>query len=171
MTERDRHVILRAMNRRDVIIGLVILALVAGLVYWFRKPAKNKLTVSTPAPSVVKNIENRFNLTIPDNLEKAELKDITGGEGSGLATRSYENAKFTLTVLANLPDLTQGAFYQVWLVKDGTNLSLGKMRVAKGGFLLEFEANKNYSDYKKVLVTLEKVLDSKVEKQVLEGSF
>ena len=157
--------------RRDIVIGLIILAAVIGLILWFRKSSLTKKVVPTPTPSAEEKIERTFNLTIPDNLERADLRDVAGKKGTGLATRSYENGKFTFTVLANLPDLTSGGFYQVWLIKDGTNLSLGKMRIAKGGYLLEFTSNKDYLDYKGVLVTEEKVFDSKVENRTLEGSF
>lgn len=157
--------------RRDIVIGIIILAAVVGLILWFRKTSLTRRAVPTPTPSAEEKIERTFNLTIPDNLERADLKDVTGQGGMGLATRSFEGGKFTLTVLANLPDPTSGIFYQVWLVKDGTNLSLGKMRIAKGGYLLEFTSNKDYSDHKGVLVSEEKVFDSKVENRTLEGSF
>ncbi|OGM81788.1 hypothetical protein A2361_00265 [Candidatus Woesebacteria bacterium RIFOXYB1_FULL_40_26] len=157
--------------RRDIVIGIIILAMVAGLIYWFRRSQQPRPAISTPTPSAEEEIERTFNLTIPDNLERADLGNVAGKEGTGLATRGFENGKFTLTVLANLPDVTSGTFYQVWLVKDGTNLSLGKMGIAKGGYLLEFSSNKDYSDYKDVLVSEEKVFDLKVESRILEGSF
>src|SRR3989344_8849197 len=158
---RRAGVIFRLMNRRDIIIGAVILILVVGAVLWFK--GRGAKEVSTPTPISEEEIKSRFNLTIPEDVEKAQLKDVSGGNGSGIATRKYEDGRFTHMVLVDLPDPAVGTFYEGWLVRgkmgdaDFAFISTGPMSVAKGGYLLEFSSAIDYSDYKGVVITLEKV--------------
>lgn len=160
----------RAVNRRDIVIGLVILAILAAVVYWVRRP-RPSLQVPQSSPSVEEKIEEAFNLEIPEDVDKADLRDVSGGDSSGIATRKFEAGKFTHTVLADLPAPAPGTFYEGWLVKGTSFFSTGKMRIAKGGYLLEFKSSVDYSDYNKVVITLEKVDDKKPETHILEGSF
>src|SRR3989344_8613432 len=163
------------MNRRDIIIGAVILILVVGAVLWFK--GKGVKEVSTPTPISEEEIKSRFNLTIPEDVEKSQLKVVSGGNGSGISTRKYEAGRFTHMVLVDLPDPAVGTFYEGWLVRGKMGdanfayISTGRMRVAKGGYLLEFNSGTNYSDYTGVVVTVEKVNDKTPETHVLEGSF
>ena len=164
------------MNRRDIIIGVVILVLVIGAVLWFR--GRTSKEVMAPTTSSEEQIEKSFNLTIPEDVDKAELEDVSGRDGSGVATRKYENGTFSHMVLADLPDPAAGTFYEGWLVRGKMGdanfiyISTGKLTVAKGGYLLEFQSKTiDYSDYTGVVVTLEKINDGKPETHVLEGSF
>lgn len=164
------------MNKRDVVIGLIVIFVIIGLVYWIRRPKAPKLT-ATPIPSVENKIEDSFKITIPDDVDRANLKDVSGGNGSGIATRKYTNGNFTHTVLADLPDPEVGTFYEGWLVRgksgdfDFSFFSTGKMRIAKGGYILDYNSTKDYSDFKGVIITSEKVDDKSPEKHILEGSF
>src|SRR3989344_1302747 len=100
------------MNRRDIVIGAVVLLAIAGLIYW-RQVSKKVSTQTVPETlSVEDKIEDKFKYQIPDDVEKAELKDITGGDASAISTRKFENNKFTSTILADLPDPVPGSFYQ-----------------------------------------------------------
>jgi hypothetical protein len=158
------------MNRKDIVIGLAILALLAAIVFWVRRPKTNSLQLPQPT-SVEQQMEEKFNLQIPENLEKAELSDISGGTSSGIATREYKDGKFTLTVLADLPDLSGGKFYQAWLINGDKTISAGQLTFAKGGYLLNFSSNTDYSSYNSVVITSENKLDIIPETHVLEGSF
>lgn len=150
------------INRRDVLAGLLILVVLVVVIYMFAKPnvPKTPFTIPTPAPEEV--IENKFKLQIPDDVEKTDLNDVSGGTGSGIATRSE--------VLVDLPDPEAGKFYQAWLEKDGKLVSLGKMTVAKGGWLVSYNSS-SYPGYNKVIISLETKLDANMEVKVLEGSF
>lgn len=165
------------MNRRDIVIGFVILAALAAFIYFRSSRATpNELTVPQTL-STEDKLEEQFGVTLPENVDRAELSDVTGGNGSGIATRRYEDGAFTHTVLADLPDPQAGTFYEGWLVrgKPGDNnfalVSTGTFRLAKGGYLLEFQSDKDFSEYNNVVVTQEKVADSTPETHVLEGSF
>ena len=153
-------------NKRDIMIGLVILVVIAGLVYWFklRKPTPTVPVSTTPSIEQVEGtIEDKFKFTVPDNVEKALLKDITGGDGSGIATRTE--------ILVDLPDSEPGTYYQAWLENaNGKLLSLGKLEIAKGGWLVRYNGA-SYPTYNKVVISQEKVVDGAIEERVLEGSF
>ena len=163
------------MKRKDIVIGLVVLAVLAGIIFWFRKP-KEEFKVPE-IPSVEEKMEEFFNVEIPEDIEKAQLKDVIGGDALGIATRNYENGTFVHVVLADLPNPEEGFYYEGWLVrgKEGDDdfdyISTGKMRLAKGGYLLEFESSTDYLDYQEVVITLEKTEDNLPEKHVLEGTF
>lgn len=159
------------MKIRDVVIGLVVLvALIAGALYLKAKKGQSNV-VPAPTPNF-SQVESKFpGLTVPVDADRISLSDVTGGNGIGEAWRTFQNGQFNLTVMANLPDPKVGYFYQGWIVKDSTYLSLGKLKVAKGGYISEFSANKDYSNYKKVVVTEEKVFNSTPETHILEGSF
>lgn len=151
-------------RRRDIMVGVAILLILAAG-FWFFKLRKPQLKVTENTQSiqeVEKGIEDRFNINVPDNVEKAQLSDVSGGDGSGIAIRNE--------ILADLPDPVAGYFYQAWLEKDGKLVSLGKMMMEKGGWLTTYSSN-SYPGYNKVVVSLEKVFDRELEKRILEGSF
>lgn len=163
--------------RRNVVIGLIALVIIAGIVYWYRRSQQASELPQAPQPTFEETFEDRFNIQVPEDVDKAELRDVSGGDGSGLATRKYEAGKFTHAVLADLSDPAAGYFYEGWLVrgKEGDEnfayISTGRLTLAKGGYMLEFESSRDYSEYSGVVVTLERVDDKKPEKHILEGNF
>lgn len=166
--------------KREHMIGLMVVLLVVGGGLWWRGKKLAQTSQVLPAEGEGVEIEDRaselakrFGVVLPDNLERAELKDVTGGVGSGIATRSLTGDKFELTILAALPDPEKGSWYAGWLVKDEPFAiwPAGNLRIAKGGFLLEFSGEAELNNYKKVVVTLETKEDKKPETHVLEGSF
>lgn len=165
------------MKTRDIVIGIVVLAAVAGLILRFRSSRETKVETTPTPPSVEDRFEESFNVEIPEDVEKSELKDVSGGSASGIATRDFENGKFTHMVLADLPAPEVGSYYQAWLQKgdegdeDFSLVSTGRMVLVKGGYLIEFESNKDLQSYDKVVISQEKIADSKIEKKVLESSF
>lgn len=161
------------MKTRDIVTGVIVLiVLIAGVLIIRNIRNKNLKAIPSPTPSIEQKVTQKFgNLTIPANADKADLTDVSGGQGLGEAVRTFENGKFTLTVLADLPAPKAGYFYQGWISNGTTNLSLGQLRIAKGGYLVDFTSAKDYSSYGKVVVTLEKVLNNTPETHVLEGSF
>ena len=137
-------------SRKDIVIGFIlIIALVGGIFFYKNLKTPKVLPTSTP-------------LT---------LKDVTGGIYRGIAARKFEKRIFTITVLADLPDLSSNEFYEGWVFSGDKFISIGKLRIAKGGFLVDFTSNTDYSSYNKVTVTKEKVNDNKPESLILEGSF
>lgn len=151
-------------SKKDIVTGLIIVLVILGG-YLLYKKIKTPKSLSTPVPQQINfkdELENSFKFDIPDDVNTIELKDVSGGNARGIAT-TYE-------ILVDIEDPASGYFYQGWLENNGKLISLGKLRVAKGGWLLEYDSAK-YPEYKKIIISLEKVFDSLIEKRILEGLF
>jgi len=166
------------MKTRDVVIGLIVLIiLISGALIIRNNRKTQKSTLPLPTPNF-QNVESKFpSLNVPANADRINLNGVLDGTGNGGAFRTFSNGKFAFTVMADLPSPKAGYFYQGWLERGNLGdpnfafVSTGKLSLAKGGYLTEFGANKDYSDYKKVVVTIEKVFDNTPEQHLLEGSF
>ncbi len=172
--------ILDLMNRRDIVIGGVILLILAGVFYFRSKNDDSAMKVpetKVEASSTEQEMEDKFKLDIADDAPKAELKSVGDSDASGIATRKDADNSHVVTILADLPDPEKGFVYQGWLVKgeegqDGYNLvSAGRLTSAKGGYMLNFQSKADYSEYKKIVISQEKSIASKIGTKVLEGSF
>ena len=165
------------MKTRDIVIGLGILVLLVGVIYLRQRSKSEEQMVVPETLSSEQVFEEKFNIQIPDDVDKADLKEVGGSGGSGIATRKFDGGKFTHSILVDLSDPEEGYFYEGWLVKgeegsDGYSIiSTGKLRLAKGGWMLDFTSSTDLSDYSKVIVSLEKTFDKTIEKRVLEGNF
>ncbi len=160
------------MKTKDVLIGLIVIAIVVtGAIVYKNSKKKTASEVVSPTPNY-QFVENKFpGLKVPANADRASLNKVSGSEGMGEAFRVYENGRYNLTVMATLPDPKQGYFYQTWMVKDNLFVSIGRMGEAKGGFISEFSAGVDHTDYKKIVVTEERTFDGTPETKILEGSF
>lgn len=145
------------MKTRSLFTAFVIVVIaVAGILLINKKLKVNKLLAPSVTPTVQQKIESKFlGLTIPDDAERTELKDVSGGEGIGLATRTE--------ILADLPEPPKGQFYQARLEKDGKTVLIGNLKIAKGGWMINYNSSA-YPGYNKVIVTLG-------DTHILEGSF
>lgn len=158
-------------NKKDIITGLVVILLIIGGVYLFKYLKKDKAVLPTSSPvsyEFKKDFDTEsgyldsFLKNIPDNVNTIELKDITDGDSRGIATDSE--------ILVDAADPDSGYYYEAWLESSDKLVSLGKLKVAKGGWLIEYDKSKNAGSTK-VVISLEKVNDNKIEKRILEGSF
>lgn len=171
-------VFLPEVKARDVVIGLIVLViLITGAIYIRNNRKAKTSVVPLPTPNF-ELVESKFpGLTVPANADRVNLNKVDGAEGIGEVFKTFSNGKFNLTVMADLSAPDAGYFYQSWLVRGNVGdgnfafVSMGEMSLAKGGYLTEFSADKDYSDYKKVVVTLERVFDNTSEQRILEGSF
>lgn len=144
------------MKFRDIVIGAIVLGILVGGALWIRKARLDKQALTVTTPTTEEKISDTFNgLTIPEGTQKAELRDVSGGNGFGIATRTE--------VLADLPEPPSGKVYQVRIEKGDQKVLLGTMRVAKGGYMLEYDSSK-YPGYERVVVF-------SGEERILEGSF
>lgn len=147
-------------SKKDIIIGFAIILIVVFGAYFYKRSKSPKIyTLSTPVPIIFQeDIENDFKYNIPDNITAIELK----GEGRGLATNKE--------ILADIENPIAGYFYQGWVEDNDKLTSLGRLVEGKGGWMLEFPEVSDVEN-KKIIVSLEKVFDNKIEKRILEGSF
>jgi hypothetical protein len=153
------------MGRKEIFVGLFVILVIIGIIFGVRKARDAKVKpLVIPTPVETQQLENKFNVTIPSDVEKINLKAAFGFEGVGIATRKFASGVFSHVIIADLPQPESGS-YQGWLIKDdNTKILTGTLRLAKGGYLLEFTSNTDYSDYKKVEARLGDNL-------VLSGSF
>ena len=146
------------MKTRDIVIGFVFLViLIAGIIWIFRVRNKKTTNLPLPTPNISQQVKNAFpSLNIPDGVEKANLRDVTGGNLIGVATRTE--------IVANLSEAPNGQKYQVVLENPkGETMNIGSMRISKVGYILEYSSSK-YPGYNKIIVILG-------NNRVLEGSF
>jgi hypothetical protein len=144
--------------KRVLVAFLVLVVLTIGILLLLKNKKNNKPTLSLPETniSVEEQIKDKFpSLKIPSDMEKIELKSVSGGEGMGIATRSE--------IVADLPDLLQGENYQVFLSNGIKTVLLGNMVYVKGGYLINYDSLK-YPGYNQIVIT-------KNAKHILEGSF
>ncbi len=164
---------------RNILIGVVVVIIIVLVAIFFIRRNQDSssnlvnknIPFPTPISSFQQSLQNNFGITIPSAATKADLVDVTGGGQVGLVTLEKSNGQNSYTVIANLEDPNRGYFYQAWLVNGNETISLGKLSIAKGGWLTNFNSSKDLSDHKKVWVTLERSDDSTPEKHILEGSF
>lgn len=160
------------MERRNLILGFVVLGFVVLAIYFLFKTPNSKIQeiTSLPSPSSEEKFEDKFNLNIPENVDKADLIAISS-DASGIATRKFESGLFSIDVLTDLPDLEDS--YQAWIVNEEKNdkIFLGGLSEAKGGYILNYDISRNLNDYKKVVITKNSPQVLKTENVVLQGYF
>jgi hypothetical protein len=151
-------------SKKDIIIGFIIIAVVVSGAFLYRKLKNPKISLApTPASiSFQKDLEDSFKYDIPEDRSTIELKDVSGGNGRGVATDKE--------ILADIDDPIRGYFYQAWTEENGNFVSLGKLQMVKGGWLLDY-SNLKLDNAGKIVISLEKDYDAKMEKRILEGSF
>jgi hypothetical protein len=166
------------VRRKNIVVGILIVVVLGVVVYFWRTKGRNlQVPEQKSAPEAEQEIEERFNVVLPEDAEKIQLKDKAGKDKVAIATRKYMDNTFSMTLLADLPTPEDGKYYQGWIVRgdEGENnysiFSLGRLNVAKGGFVVDFSSSKDYTNYNKVVVSLESTPDSQIEEIVLEGSF
>jgi len=146
------------MKGRDILTVFIVIVIIIAGVLLIKNRAKIVQKISPAAtPSVQQQIQNKFKgLTIPQGEPSIDLKDVSGGSGMGIATKSE--------ILADLPNLSKGQVYQGYLENSsGKTVLLGTLSTAKGGWILNYDSSK-YPGYNKVIVAIGVT-------HILEGSF
>jgi hypothetical protein len=151
------------MKTRDLVIGFIFLVGIVAAILIIKGKAKvNSLPipVATPvasSPSIHQKLQSKFqNLVIPDGGDQIDLTDVTGGSAMGIATRNE--------IIADLPTLAKGQFYQGYLENSsGKTVLLGTLSMKKGGWILDYDSSR-FPGYDKVVI-------SQGSTHILEGSF
>lgn len=166
---------MKRLTSQQIAGSLIALILIAiAIVYFMQKRNEAPLTLPLTTPNS-QTITSKFpNITIPDDMASIELKDVGGGTSSGFASRKFENGKFELVAIVDLPDPDLGYYYQGWLISGNTQpyMPLGRLNLAKGGWILNYQSTIDRSTFNKVVISLEKgPVSTSPEKIILEGSF
>lgn len=160
-------------------IAAVVL-IIAGLGYFLfrqgQQPEEDSSALEEQvAEERAEEVLSEMNIELPENVERATLRDVAGVGAAGVATRDEvvegedENREYSL--LVSLPDLAENEFYEGYLVGEGDPVFLGKLRQAKGGWMLDYTLEKEIEGEPVVKVTRETVDDQQPEETVLEGNF
>lgn len=165
------------MNFRENWWKFLVLALVVlGLIWWRQNRNQPEEELVTEAEQIEEQV-NRYleerGIELPEGGRRANLKDVAEGLGTGVATvvESDETEERTYTVIAGLPDLSVG-WYVVWARNaEGDLVNLGRMRQAKGGYLLDTTSAQDLSGYEEVVISKEDSVSDEPSEIVLEGEF
>ncbi|MBN1263680.1 MAG: anti-sigma factor [Candidatus Pacebacteria bacterium] len=156
-----------------VIFGLVALT-VAGFFFLrrYQTEAPAAPDGSLPLlPEEERQLESQLGIEIPEEGNNFGLFEPESGKVKGLVTWQSRESGTEYSILADLPDLEPGHFYQAWLNREGEMVLLGQLAQKKGGWLLDFSGKTVEAASLKVLITLEAEDDDRPEKKVLEGTF
>lgn len=126
--------------------------------------------------SMMKNAQDIMMMTQSDSTSmKVILNGVNGNKTTGKALVLRKNNMLYVSANAKLSDPTNGAFYEGWLVKSGSNplqtVALGRlMKLDDGSWGVAYSSSNLYDGYNQVVVTLERTDDQKPETHVLEGT-
>lgn len=77
------------------------------------------------------------NVQLPEGSERVNLADPTNSGAKGVVTTQEEGASEEVTVLAALPEPTEGSYY-AWIKRGDNDFQLiGQLMQGKGGYMLE----------------------------------
>ena len=170
------------MQKQRIFGAIVVILVALGLYMFFKgdtledeidRGESERIRVE----DVTRELTSQLGVSVSENVERIALEDVQGETATGLATKDYADSEYKHSVLAALPDLESGTYYNGWLVRgeegevDYSVVNSGKLRQSKGGYLLEYSSNKDLSDYTTVWVTLETKDDDNPETRVLESEF
>jgi len=104
----------------------------------------------------------------------AALADVTGGNSFGLVHTHFQNGEFKLfATLGGLPVPQNGASYNGWLVKRGTDmkvLNTGTIELSGKQFVNTYLSAEDFSNYDFFVITLQSSSDStQPGEHILEG--
>jgi hypothetical protein len=147
-------------NVRDAVLGVIAIVTVIGIIGFAKRSSFTNPQTTTPFQTstptgTVKGIEDTFKQTIPQDMDKKELKDVSNEQKDyqGIASRKIENNKTDVLVLADLPTLGKGETYNAVIVKDnGETKDLGNLTETKGGYMIETAKNENLSEFKTIRI-------------------
>ena len=120
-------------------------------------------------------LKNTIDTTLEDKDTKTIiLKDVSGGNSYGSASRLYKNSLFSFkAVLKDLPSPEKGFYFEGWLVDPSAKyFSLGRVNPEKTQGTLYYQSSTDETAYNQVVVTLEPEDDNPAPgKHIQEGKF
>lgn len=160
-------------------IAAVVLVIAALGVFLYRQSQQQPEEISIPTQDEVAEqradqLLETLDVDIPENAERVNLRDVSGGEAAGVATRVEEGETVSQELLVALPEPEAGEFYEAYLLSDDEETDpvyLGRLRSMKGGWILEYQLTEENQGMNTVQVTKETTDDQTPEEVVLEGTF
>lgn len=163
-----------------LIIAIVLMLAVGGFILWQLQDAGDEevATTETQAPIESEPI-NETSMPAEEQVERtrvatAELTAVNGYIASGSAERWSADMLYMHEVIAELPELPAGKFYEGWLVGE-TVVSTGRLEnELPGEWSLVYSSEEDLFNHNQIVITEETEangLDGIPEIHVLEGSF
>jgi len=177
------------MKKNNLFILLFLLILVAATGFFIFSNDFRENEVIVENNKSVQDIERETPLPIPpiDGINIKETNEyrnekidlVSSGQirAGGIATRDFDGHTFIHTIVADIPAVPEGEFYQGWLVKNSEPneyIPTGQLERKGAGLELVYTAIADFIDFSDVLVTIESghYGDSVVPgEKVLSGSF
>lgn len=163
-------------NRQNwMSIGIVVVVVAALGYFLFRQSRESEEPVIEPEEVVAQEKADEFlegiNVTLPEDADRANLKDVAGTNSVGVATRMSKEGATDYSVLASLPDPERGEHYEAYLVgEDGEEVLLGRLAEGKGGWMLDYSSSEDLEGAR-VLISRETNSDGQPDEVLLEGTF
>ena len=91
-------------------------------------------------------------------MYRGNLKDVSGGDATGLAQATFENGEYRLlATFENLPALNQDFFYEGWVVRKAPFhfVSTGRVDRINGVFTNVYGSKEDLTDHSSYVLTLE----------------
>ncbi len=135
-----------------LVLGLVIV----GLLMWRKGQSEDQPVADIASEEEVEQRVNHLleqaNISLPENSERINLRALEGVEATGVVSLSKDENETRVAVIASLPE-NESENYVVWMVGDGVDaLKLGRLRLAKGGYLLDQSVSEDLRQYERVLI-------------------
>lgn len=117
-------------------------------------------------------VAERLNIEVPEGAEREAFRATGETQGAGLVSRIERDGQLAYSFAVDLPDPQTGEFYEAYAVGEGEEREfLGRLRQAKGGWLLETSISAEISGLNRVIITRETQDDQTPEEVVLETQF
>lgn len=174
--------------KKIILAAIVVLILAGGIFILLKnKPREEKISSEiTLEASKMMNDEVKLKPAMTEaekeeierifrekGVEMTMLKDVSGGQVVGTGWRYFDGNKFMQKIEASrLPAVGKGFYYEGWLVSDQGFFSIGRMAEEEGTGRLYYATNKDKSEFKGAVVTLEPEDGNPApDKHILEGNF
>lgn len=113
------------------------------------------------------------NISEGDGFLRGNLDDVVDGDSNGEGYIARDS-KLSHKVVADMPDIDEGKFYEGWLVnksKGSDFFSTGKMvKIPGNEWLLEYTSSELNEGYDYAVITLETEDDGEPEEHIIEGN-
>lgn len=158
---------------------VIIIVLIIVLAWWYtlvrNRPSQPDAIIpyvspkNSPSPTIKGTSTVRQN----GNEKTIDLRPMNNFNGSGVVSKNYINDEYTFVINANMPDLSNGKYYEGWLLKKETPtkpLSIGRMEKIGQLYVLVFRSQHDYKEYPIVAVT-ESDQNQKGTNPLMAGAF
>lgn len=163
------------MKKYLIITIIVILLSIALGVFLFSDTFKKPISIEEKEIEKKEEMISFLELLISDSdTQTTSLVAVDGSSSSGVAYRLFEEGKLHHLVVASMPDPEEGNSYEGWLVQPNPLefFSTGIMeKNEEDQWILTYNAEGEFSNYYRVVITEETVVDPFPEKHIIEGDF